>query len=129
MTAVFGSLTNRTDTDIHLTKVAGSMPGIYQYHEVVDGVMREMEDGMTIPANGTVEMAPGGHHIMVMDNHEDIAAGDVLTLTLTAEDGSTYELADIPVRVQQSGHEDYDGTDMGDMDGMDGMDGMDHADH
>ncbi|HJG45970.1 copper chaperone PCu(A)C [Corynebacterium variabile] len=129
MTAVFGSLTNHTDTDIHLTKVAGSMPGIYQYHEVVDGVMREMEDGMTIPANGTVEMAPGGHHIMVMDNHEDIAAGDVLTLTLTAEDGSTYELADIPVRVQQSGHEDYDGTDMGDMDGMDGMDGMDHADH
>ena len=123
MTAVFGSLTNHTDTDIHLTKVAGSMPGIYQYHEVVDGVMREMEDGMTIPANGTVEMAPGGHHIMVMDNHEDIAAGDVLTLTLTAEDGSTYELADIPVRVQQSGHEDYDGTDMGD------MDGMDHADH
>jgi copper(I)-binding protein len=122
MTAVFGSLTNHTDTDIHLTKVAGSMPGIYQYHEVVDGVMREMEDGMTIPANGTVEMAPGGHHIMVMDNHEDIAAGDVLTLTLTAEDGSTYELADIPVRVQQSGHEDYDGTD------MDGMD-MDHADH
>ena len=129
MTAVFGSLTNHTDTDIHLTKVAGSMPGIYQYHEVVDGVMREMEDGMTIPANGTVEMAPGGHHIMVMDNHEDIAAGDVLTLTLTAEDGSTYELTDIPVRVQQSGHEDYDGTDMGDMDGMDGMDGMDHADH
>ena len=129
MTAVFGSLTNHTDTDIHLTKVAGSMPGIYQYHEVVDGVMREMEDGMTIPANETVEMAPGGHHIMVMDNHEDIAAGDVLTLTLTAEDGSTYELTDIPVRVQQSGHEDYDGTDMGDMDGMDGMDGMDHADH
>ena len=131
MTAVFGSLTNHTDTDIHLTKVAGSMPGIYQYHEVVDGVMREMEDGMTIPANGTVEMAPGGHHIMVMDNHEDIAAGDVLTLTLTAEDGSTYELADIPVRVQQSGHEDYDGTGMGDMDGMDmgEMDGMDHADH
>ena len=115
MTAVFGSLTNHTDKDIHLTKVTGSMPGIYQYHEVVDGVMREMADGMTIPANGTMEMAPGGHHIMVMDNHEDIAAGDALTLTLTAEDGKTYELPDIPVRVQQSGHEDYgsDGMDMG----------------
>lgn len=123
MTAVFGSLTNHTDKDIHLTKVTGSLPGVYQYHEVVEGVMREMEDGMTIPANGTVEMAPGGHHIMVMDNHEDIAAGDVLTLTLTAEDGGTYELTDIPVRVQQSGHEDY-GTD-----GMEDMDGMDGADH
>lgn len=124
MTAVFGRLTNHTNKDIHLTKVTGSMPGVYQYHEVVNGVMREMEDGMTIPANGTVEMAPGGHHIMVMDNHEDIAAGDALTLTLTAEDGSTHELADIPVRVQQSGHEDYgaDGMDMDDMD-------MDQSEH
>jgi copper(I)-binding protein len=138
MTAVFGDLTNTTDKDIHLTKVTGDLPGMYQYHEVVNGVMKEMDDGLVVPAGGSVHMAPGGHHIMVMDNHDDIAAGDVLTLTLTAEDGTTYTLKDIPVRVQQSGHEDYgtdgmadgsDGSDGGDgHGGMSGMD-MDHAGH
>lgn len=141
MTAVFGDLTNTTDKDIHLTKVTGDLPGMYQYHEVVNGVMKEMDDGLVVPAGGSVHMAPGGHHIMVMDNHDDIAAGDVLTLTLTAEDGTTYTLKDIPVRVQQSGHEDYgtdgmaDGSDGGSSDsghdghgGMSGMD-MDHAGH
>lgn len=135
MTAVFGELTNTTDKDIHLTKVTGDLPGMYQYHEVVNGVMKEMDDGLVVPAGGSVHMAPGGHHIMVMDNHDDIAAGDVLTLTLTAEDGTTYTLKDIPVRVQQSGHEDYgtEGTDgmegMEDMEGADGMNGSDHAGH
>ena len=129
MTAVFGVLTNHTDQDIHLTKVTGSLPGTYQYHEVVDGAMRETSDGLTVPANGTLELAPGGKHIMIMDNSDEIAAGDVLTLTLTAEDGTTYELTDIPVRVQQSGREDYS-TDETDTDDMSGMDmGGDEADN
>jgi copper(I)-binding protein len=129
MTAVFGELTNSTDKDIHLTKVTGDLDAVYQYHEVVDGVMRETADGLTIPANSSMTLEPGGHHIMIMENHDDIAAGDQLTLTLTAEDGAIYTLADIPVRVQQSGHEDYgtDGMDMGDMDGMDGMDGTESS--
>lgn len=123
MTAVFGDLTNTTDKDIHLTRVTGTMPGVYQYHEVVNGVMRETEDGLIVPANGSVHMAPGGHHIMIMENNENIAAGDALTLTLTDEEGKTYELTDIGVRVQQSGHEDYgsgDADNMGDMGDMKG---------
>ncbi|MEJ6550536.1 copper chaperone PCu(A)C [Corynebacterium sp. USCH3] len=134
MTAVFGELTNHTDEDIHLTRVAGDLPAVYQYHEVVDGVMRETDDGLVIPANGSVQMEPGGHHIMIMENNDDIAAGDVLTLTLTADDGTTYELKDVPVRVQQSGHEDYapgemDGMDMGEMGDMDHSEDGDHAGH
>jgi copper(I)-binding protein len=118
MTAAFGELTNNTDKDIHLTRVVGSLPAVYQYHEVVDGVMRETADGLVVPANGSVSLHPGGNHIMIMENNDDIAAGDTVTFTLTDEDGKDYELTDVPVRVQQSGHEDY-GTD-----GMENMEGM-----
>ncbi|WP_291478245.1 copper chaperone PCu(A)C [Corynebacterium sp.] len=107
MTAVFGELTNSTDEDIHLTRVTGDLEGVYQFHETVDGIMRETDDGLVVPANGSVDMEPGSTHIMIMENHDEIAAGDTLTLTLTAEDGTTYEVSDIPVRVQQSAHEDY----------------------
>lgn len=132
MTAVFGVLTNTTDKDIHLTKVTGDLDGVYQYHEVTNGVMKQTEDGLTVPAGGAVDMEPGGHHIMIMENHDEIAAGDELTLTLTAEDGTSYDIGGIPVRVQQSGHEDYgtgdaDGAGMTDTD-MGDMHGADHAD-
>lgn len=110
MTAVFGVLTNTTDKDIHLTEVTGDLAGEYQYHEVVDGVMRETADGITVPAGDSFTLEPGGHHIMIMDSSEEIAAGDELNLTLTDDRGTTYELDGIPVRVQQSSHEDY-GTD------------------
>lgn len=124
MTAVFGELTNTTDEDIHLTRVEGDLEGVYEYHEVVDGMMRQTDDGLVVPANDSVMMEPGGHHIMIMENSDDIEAGDVLTLTLTAEDGSTYQLEDIPVRVQQSAHEDY-----ADDNGGDDSDHGDHGDH
>lgn len=120
MTAVFGVLTNTTDKDIHLTEVTGDLAGEYQYHEVVDGVMRETADGITVPAGDSVTLEPGGHHIMIMDSSEEIAAGDELNLTLTDDRGTTYELNGIPVRVQQSSHEDY---------GTDGDADMDHSDH
>jgi copper(I)-binding protein len=110
MTAVFGVLINTTDEDIHLTEVTGDLTGEYQYHEVVDGVMRETADGITVPAGDSLTLEPGGHHIMIMDSPDEIAAGDELSLTLTDDNGTTYELNGIPVRVQQSSHEDY-GTD------------------
>ncbi|MGP9722841.1 copper chaperone PCu(A)C [Corynebacterium sp. AOP40-9SA-29] len=128
MTAVFGELTNTTDEDIHLTRVTGDLEGVYQFHETVNGIMQETDDGITVPANGSVTMEPGSNHIMIMENNDEIAAGDALTLTLTAEDGTTYEIADIPVRVQQSAHEDY-GT--GDSDGAtdDSAEHDEHAGH
>lgn len=129
MTAVFGELTNSTDEDIHLTRVTGDLDGVYQFHETVDGIMKETDDGLVVPANGSVAMEPGSTHIMIMENNDEIAAGDALTLTLTGEDGTTYEISDIPVRVQQSAHEDYgtgDSTD--DADATDG-EHDEHAGH
>ncbi|WP_313958059.1 copper chaperone PCu(A)C [Corynebacterium glyciniphilum] len=116
MTAVFGELVNTTDEDIHLTEAAGNIQGLFQYHEVTGGIMKQTDDGLTVPAQGSLALAPGEHHIMILQNHDDIAAGDAVTLTLTAEDGTTYELTDLPVRVQQSSHEDYapDSSDSGD---------------
>ncbi|WP_420098697.1 copper chaperone PCu(A)C [Corynebacterium sp.] len=125
MTAVFGELTNSTDADIHLTRVTGDLDGVYQFHETVDGIMSETDDGLVIPADGSVMMEPGSTHIMIMENNDEIAAGDTLTLTLTGEDGTTYEISDIPVRVQQSAHEDYGTSDDTDDSGEHG----EHAGH
>ncbi|WP_313007767.1 hypothetical protein [Corynebacterium variabile] len=41
-----------------------------------------------------------------------------MTFTLTDEDGKDYELTNVPVWVQQSGHEDYGTDGMEDREGM-----------
>jgi copper(I)-binding protein len=52
------------------------------------------DDGMTgmqhtatlaIPAGGTVVLAPGGYHVMLMDLKRDLAPGDRVDLTLAFE--------------------------------------------
>ncbi|HEY3336175.1 MAG TPA: copper chaperone PCu(A)C [Candidatus Limnocylindrales bacterium] len=40
-------------------------------------------DSITIPAGGTVALAPGGYHIMLMDLKKELKAGDRVTLALT----------------------------------------------
>lgn len=107
MTGVFGTLTNNTDKDIHLTSVKGSLKAEYQFHVVVDGQMKEATDGFTIKAGEKMTLQPGHEHIMLMDIKDEIAAGDTVDFTLTDADGKTYELPGVPVRVQQSTHEHY----------------------
>ncbi|TIH67373.1 copper chaperone PCu(A)C, partial [Klebsiella pneumoniae] len=92
-------------------------------HTVVDGKMVEQKEGFKLPANGTLEMKPGGEHIMIMDNHDELAAGDKVTVQLKFKDGSTEKVV-IPVREQPSGEENYGGDDSSDMSGMPNMPGM-----
>lgn len=107
MTAVFGTLKNSSDKDITITEVSGSLKGRYEIHETNNGVMAQMKGGLKIAAGKSSELKPGGNHLMIMDNTDDIAAGDTLTLNLKDSEGKSYELKDIPVRVQNSQHEHY----------------------
>ena len=131
MTSVFGKLVNNTDKEIHIVSASGSLDVKYELHEVVDGVMQENPDGFRIPANGELELKPGGDHIMLMDVKKEIAAGDDVELSLKDEEGKEYSLGEVPVRVQQSSHEHYGHGAMnhGDMDHGDMKHGdMKHGD-
>ena len=49
-----------------------------------DGVMRmrAAKDGVTVPANGSVELKPGGVHIMLMGLSRKLTPGQMFDLTL-----------------------------------------------
>ena len=44
--------------------------------------MREVEGGIAVPAGGTVALAPGGYHVMLMNLNAALAVGDTLDLDL-----------------------------------------------
>ena len=93
--------------------VGGSTPvaGRLEVHtmEVVNDVMtmRPVEGGLEIPAGGTVELKPGGMHLMFLEVSEPFAEGGTVPVTLEFEHAGSVEV-DLPVRAARGGgHHDH----------------------
>jgi len=84
---VFLTIHNTTGQDD--TLVAGSSPiaQAVEIHETVDdnGMMRmrQLVDGLPVPAGATVVLQPGGYHMMVIGVNEVLDTGATIPLTLT----------------------------------------------
>lgn len=62
-------------------------------------VMQEVKGGLAIPAGGTVELAPGGYHVMLMELAEPLKEGTTFDLTLTFENAGE-QTVDVEVRTE-----------------------------
>jgi periplasmic copper chaperone A len=68
--------------------IGGSSPAAarVEVHEMkMDGnvmQMRQLKDGLEIPAGGSAELAPGGTHIMLMDIAKPLKQGESIPVTL-----------------------------------------------
>ena len=80
------SISNPSKEDDRL--LGGSSPAAarVEVHEMkMDGnvmQMRQLKDGLEIPAGGTAELAPGGAHLMLMDIAKPLKQGDMVPVTL-----------------------------------------------
>jgi copper(I)-binding protein len=92
--------------EIHLMKTEG---GVMQ--------MRELKDGLNIPAHGTVRLAPGGYHIMFTHLTKPLEKGAKITATLTFEHGGPVAV-EFPVQAVGAAGPGPMKGDMGDMKGM-----------
>lgn len=54
--------------------------------------MRQLKDGIPVPAGATVELKPGGLHLMFMDVKELLVEGGRVSVKLTFEKAGTVEL-------------------------------------
>ncbi|CAL9553328.1 hypothetical protein SUDANB121_04499 [Nocardiopsis dassonvillei] len=117
MTGVFGEVANGSDAEVVIVAAEHPAAGLVELHEVVtdgaDSVMREIDGGFPVPAQGTRSLAPGGDHIMLMDLAEDLEPGDEVTVTVEFADGSTSEFT-APVKEYSGANEEYDGEGHGD---------------
>lgn len=92
----FMKLSNKSavaDTLVSATFVAA---GRVELHEmaVVDGVMkmRALPTGLTVKPGETVELKPGGFHVMFMDLKQPLKQGDKIKGTLTFEKAGSIEV-------------------------------------
>jgi len=125
MTGSFGMLENPSDQDLHIVGVRSELGETVELHEMVSGedgqmVMQQSPDGFTVPAGGSLELAPGGNHVMFMGLTDPIEPGEDVTYDLELEDGSTLEVTSV-VRPFTGANESYHGGES--------HESEDHADH
>lgn len=90
------SVTNTGTEDDRLVGVASPRAASAGVHEmsVKDDVMimREVADGIVIPAGATVELKPGGYHVMFMDVAEPFKQGESIAATLTFDKAGSVDV-------------------------------------
>src|SRR5262245_17641930 len=83
------TIENRGASADRLVSGSGDIAGRIEIHEMaMDGgvmTMRPLEKGLVIEPGKTVKLAPGGHHLMLMDLKNPLKQGDRVPLTLQFE--------------------------------------------
>ena len=90
LSAAFMTIQNKGGQADKLVSAETDAAGRVEIHQTtIENDIARMApvDAIEIPANGTVELRPGGYHIMLMDLKRDLVAGDSLAITLTFASG------------------------------------------
>jgi periplasmic copper chaperone A len=94
--AGFLTIKNTGTAPDRLVSVSSPAAGMIQIHEMkMDGGvmrMRELEHGLEIPPGGTVTLAPGGFHLMMMNLKSPLKEGTRVPVTLVFEKAGSIDV-------------------------------------
>lgn len=99
MTAGFGTISNPGGEAIELTAFSSPQFGDVSLHrsETVDGVSRMREvPSLRVEAGASIELKPGGYHLMLMKPAAPLQDGQSVTVTMTTADGREFHF-EVPV--------------------------------
>lgn len=91
-TGAFMSITAKDGA--RLVGVSSPLAGVAQVHEMkMEGDVMKMRavPVLELPAGQTVQLKPGGYHVMLMDLKQSLPKGSMLPLTLTFRDAKGVE--------------------------------------
>lgn len=131
MTSSFGLVKNAGEEDVTLVAVESTISENIELHQTSgDGSgamsMEEKEGGFTIAAGESLDLAPGGDHIMFMDFDGPLQAGDTVDLTLVFADDSRLDY-EASIRDFAGADESYSDEESDGHEGHEGQEG--HEDH
>lgn len=74
--------------DARLVSASSPVAGVVEIHEMVmDGEIMKMRaiPGLALPAGQSVELKPGGYHVMLIDLKQQVKVGDVVPVSIVVE--------------------------------------------
>ncbi len=91
----FMSIENRGKEEDRLVSAASPAAGLVQIHEMkmVGGIMQmHSVKGVELKPGATVELRPGGYHVMMEDLKQPLKEGEQIPMVLTFEKAGTIEI-------------------------------------
>lgn len=80
----------KSEKNVRLVAVKSPVAGVVEIHEMAmeNNIMkmRALTNGLDLPAGKTIELKPGGYHVMLMDLKQTLKAGEQVAMTLVIED-------------------------------------------
>jgi copper(I)-binding protein len=101
--AAFLTLNNHSNTARQLTDVQcqttlAARCELHEHLHTANGMrMQKATTAPTIPAAGSLQLAPGGYHIMLLDLTKPLLRGETVELIFIFDDQSSYK-AQLPVK-------------------------------
>ena len=93
--AGYAVIANDSDATVRLASVSSADYGMVMLHHSRlaqgDSTMEDV-DHLDIPAHGSVTLAPGGYHLMLMHATHAIKPGDTVPMTLHFAGGATLQV-------------------------------------
>ena len=92
--AGYVTLKNDGDQPVDLVGVSSDAYGMVMLHQTVSNGSTQkmvMVHKATVPAHGTLAIAPGGYHLMLEKAKHKIAPGDTVNVKLQFSDGETLD--------------------------------------
>lgn len=103
ISAAFGTLSNTSEQPIALQKATIiNSTATAELHQSIKekGVVKMLPvDSITIPAKQSVELAPGGLHIMLINLPKPLEAGKTIALELAFDNGTTLKI-EAPIKAR-----------------------------
>ncbi|QQF52333.1 copper chaperone PCu(A)C [Campylobacter fetus] len=99
--AAFMIIKNNTNKDVSLVSGNSNASKVFEIHtHLNENGMKKMVriPKIDIPANSSVELKPGGLHIMLIDINKPLEITDKVDLTLEFSDSSKIDLKDVEVK-------------------------------
>ena len=116
MTAVYGTITNKTDKEIVFVGGETEIAGLVEVHEMamIDGQMKmqQIEGGLVIPAGQSAVLEPGGNHLMLMQLTGDVLAGDSISVKFNFDGADSITLDGVVAKPAEGGDEEYHSGEM-----------------
>jgi len=89
--------------DAKLVEARSPVAGVVEIHEMTleNNVMRmRAVPALDLPAGRSVELKPGGYHVMLMDLKQQMKEGEVVPVTLVIDSGGKRETIEVRATVR-----------------------------
>ncbi len=97
--SVYMKIKNNGNSDDKLLSASSDKAGLVMIHRSIrEGDISKMihiHDGVTIPANDSVNLKPGDYHLMLMNLDKNLSLGDKISIVLNFEKNDSLEITPV----------------------------------